>query len=51
MIFAEATKAGMKAGSVAKHVLEALGVKNSGGVTVQSSGMFTRLISKYRSAA
>ena len=51
VIFAEATKAGMKAGSVAKHVLEALGVKNSGGVTVQSSGMFTRLISKYRSAA
>ena len=51
VIFAEASKAGLKAGSAAKHTLASLGVEHSSGVVVQSNGMFGRLMSKYRSAA
>lgn len=51
VILAEATKAGRKAGATAKKVLLGLGVKSAAGVLVQGSGMFSRLISKYRSAA
>lgn len=51
VIFAEASKAGLKAGSAAKHMLTSLGVEHSSGVVVQSNGMFGRLMSKYRSAA
>ena len=51
VIFAEATKAGLKAGSAAKHTLASLGVNHTSGVVVQSNGMFGRLLSKYRSAA
>ncbi len=51
VIFAEDTKAGRKAGATAKQILHRLGVKSSAGVVVQSSGMFSRLLSKYRSAA
>ena len=51
VIFAEASKAGLKAGAMAKHTLASLGVEHSSGVVVQSNGMFGRLMSKYRSAA
>lgn len=51
VVFAEATKAGRQHGAEAIHLLETLGVQNRAGVTVQSNGVFDKLLSKYRRAA
>lgn len=51
VVFAETTKSGKRAGSMATQILTTLGVTNTSAVTVQRTGMLSKILSRYRKAA